>query len=323
MGNQELHNYILKISSEMGFVAYGAVKSQKLIRERENLEAYLRDSYNGTMGYLARNIDLREDPSLLVEGTKSILVFLVPYKPSAVTAEDLPQISSYAYGLDYHRFVRERLKALAERIKEHRPGMEYRVFTDSAPVFERSLATLAGLGFIGKNTFLINKKAGLHTLIGTIFTNEEVLYNDSVVKEGCGRCTRCIDACPSGALTSPYRLDSRRCISYHTIESKYEDYKNSFSCDGHRYIFGCEICLNACPWSSRGDTTSWGEFAPLSDPSGRGTSSYTAEEWLEMDEEFFKSVFSKSPLSRAGLAKMKHNVQNILNNEKDEMAHRG
>ncbi len=313
MSNEELHNYILNLSEETGFVAYGAVKVQKLTAERDHLERHIKDSFHATMGYLARNLDLREDPSLLFDGTKSILVFLFPYKQNQKSNPELPLIASYAYGLDYHIFIKERLKRVAEKIKEHRPGMRYRVFTDSAPVFERAIAKLAGLGFIGKNTFLISKTAGLHTIIGTIFINDEVIYNDSVVKEGCGKCTKCIDACPTGALSLPYRLNSAKCISYQTIESKPEDNDKLMPIDRCKYIFGCDICLNACPWSSRGGETTLKEFSPLNDSQGRSILSYNQNNWMELDETQFKELFSYSPLSRAGLEKIKMNVQQISN----------
>ncbi|MHC1780374.1 MAG: tRNA epoxyqueuosine(34) reductase QueG [Bacteroidales bacterium] len=313
MSNEELHSFILNLSEEIGFAAYGAVKVQRLTAERENLERYLNDSFHASMGYLARNLDLREDPSLLFEGAKSVLVFLFSYKPVRKSEPGLPVIASYAYGLDYHIFIKDRLKRVAEKIKAHRPLLKYRVFTDSAPVFERALAKLAGLGFIGKNTFLISKTAGLHTLIGTIFINEEVLFNDSIVKEGCGKCTKCIDACPTGAISSPYRLDSRRCISYQTIESKPEDSDKLIPIERDRYIFGCDICLKACPWSSRGGETTLNEFSPLKDSQGRDILSYTSEDWMNLNEEQFRMLFSNSPLARAGLDKIKMNVQQISN----------
>jgi len=313
MDNVELHNYILNLSEEIGFVAYGAVRIQKMTKEREYLESLLKESYHATMGYLARNLDLREDPSLLFEGTESILVFLFSYKPAQKSKPGSPAIASYAYGLDYHIFIKERLRRVAEKIKEHRPGMSYRVFTDSAPVFERAIAKQAGLGFIGKNTFLISKTAGLHTLIGTIFMNEEVLYNESVVREGCGKCTSCIDACPTGALTSPYKLDSRRCISYQTIESKPEECDNLIPIERGEYIFGCDICLNACPWSSRGGETTLKEFLPLKDSLERSILNYTPDDWMNLSEEQFREIFSASPLLRTGLRKIKMNVQKISN----------
>jgi len=311
MSNEELHNYISNLSAEMGFVAYGAVKAQRFKNDREYLECFINESRHGKMGYLARNLDLREDPSLLFEGTRSILVFLMSYKPAQSESGGLPVIASYAYGLDYHDFIRKRLIQIAEKIKNFRPELKYRVFTDSAPVFERAIAKSAGLGFIGKNTFLINKKAGLHTLIGTIFMNEELLYNDNVVNEGCGKCTKCIDACPSGALTGPFKMDAVKCISYQTIELKNENCDNLIPVDRRNYIFGCDICLNACPWSSRGDETTVKEFLPLRDSQGRSILSFTPDDWMALDETKFKELFSKSPLSRAGLSKIKDNVQQI------------
>ncbi len=311
MNKLQLHNYITELSYELGFVGYGAVSVHPLAVERKYLEASLSKSYNGTMNYLARNLELRENPALLLDGAVSIMALLIPYKPGKRQNEKLPKISSYAYGLDYHFFVKGRLRELAERIKTVKPSMEYRVFTDSAPIFERALAREAGLGFIGKNTFLINKSAGLHTIIGIIVTNLELLYNDKIVREGCGNCRRCIDSCPTGAIVEPYTIDSRKCISYQTIEAKIGD-PLLYIGRGNN-IFGCEICLNACPWASKGGVTKWSEFSSLRLPGGKEITSISEEEWLEMDNDFFKLYFSKSPLLRAGLEKIKENVKELKN----------
>jgi len=311
MSPDELHIATLDFAIRLGFVAYGAVPVEKLTADRARLESFVSRAYHGSMKYLAENIDLREDPSLLLEGAKSIMVLLIPYKPPHSQQGQYPKISSYAYGLDYHYFLKKRLRSLADKIKEINPQMRYRVFTDSAPIFERSLAVKAGLGFIGKNTFLISKIHGLHTLIGIIITDIALEYSQETVSNGCGSCRRCIDACPNGALTAPFELDARRCISYNTIESPLGESLNFPPVLREDNIFGCEICLQACPWSRKGEPTSWKEFMPLISHLAGSSVEISAQEWLAMEEEEFKNRFSKSPLSRAGLLKIKESVTAI------------
>jgi len=308
MSPDELHIKINDLANRLGFAGYGAVAVEKMSAERAHLESFVSKSYHGSMRYLAANMDIREDPSLLLDSAKSIMVLLVPYKPLQRQQEHYPKISSYAYGLDYHYFIKSRLRVLAESIKELYPQMSYRVFTDSAPIFERALAVKAGLGFIGKNTFLISKTHGLHTLIGIIITDIPLKYNQQKVSNGCGKCTRCMEACPNGALTAPFVLDARRCISYNTIESPVGERLCNFSVLREDNIFGCEICLDVCPWSGKGETTSWQEFLPIETKQGRSSIEIAAREWLQMEEEEFKIYFSKSPLSRAGLSKIKESV---------------
>ncbi len=304
----DLDTTIFDIAIRLGFAGYGAVPVEKMSLERARLESFVSKSHHGSMKYLAANMDVREDPALLLDGAKSIMVLLVPYKPPLRQQGHFPKISSYAYGLDYHYFVKNRLRILADKIKEFYPQMNYRVFTDSAPIFERALAVKAGLGFIGKNTFLINKAQGLHTLIGVIITDVPLKYSLDIVSNGCGSCTRCIDACPNGALTAPFEMDARRCISYNTIESPVDERLGSASVLREDNIFGCEICLDVCPWSSKGKPTNWIEFLPIASQKGGSSVEIGAREWLSMEEGEFRTRFSKSPLSRAGLLKIKESV---------------
>lgn len=310
MSLEKLHKIINDFSSEIGFVAYGAIPVKNFIKETQFLMQSLELSYNGSMKYLAGNINIRQTPRLLLEGAKSIMVFLAPYKPTTRQSPELPQISSYAYGRDYHPVIKDKLHKVAEKLKENIPGAQYRVFTDSAPIFERAAAEAAGLGFIGRNTFLISKEHGLHTLIGIIITTEQLYYNNEVVKNGCGTCTRCLDSCPTGALVEQYRLDSRRCISYQTIEDKSLYEEQLLRTDRKGWVFGCEICLNICPWSKKGESSKWGEFKPFATHPGKTSISFTPEEWLRMTEEEFNSFFRHSPLKRAGLFKIKDNIVN-------------
>ncbi|MCE5320408.1 MAG: tRNA epoxyqueuosine(34) reductase QueG [Bacteroidales bacterium] len=305
MNGEELYEVISALSKEAGFVDFGAAPVEKLTTERLHLEEYIAEGHSAGMGYMAGNMSLREDPGLLLDGAKSVLCFLAPYKPLVLQDESLPRIASYAYGMDYHRVIKDKLFKIIKEIKTLIPEATARAFTDSAPVFERAWAAKAGLGFIGKSTFLISRRYGLHTLIGVIILDREVKYG-KMVPAGCGKCTKCLDSCPTGALCRPFRVDARKCISYQTIESKKEYAQEEFIIDLKNSIFGCDICMNACPWSAKGNPGLWQEFMPLSLAGYSKTlPELNAGEWMAMEEDTFKEYFSESPLSRPGLQKIK------------------
>lgn len=317
MPTKKLHIALLQQAKELGFLSLGTIAVTLMERDCERLDLYLENSYNGTMSYMGKNREIRKNPELLLPGAKSIIVVLAPYKPAIKQSNDKPGIASYAYGKDYHYVIKERLKLLAATLKEYDSNANYRVFTDSAPIFERSMAVMAGLGFIGKSNFLISKEHGLHTLIGVIITNVEMEYTPKFaqIQNLCGSCTRCLDACPTGALVAPFKIDARKCISYKTIESK-EEY-DIFDKNDNRagMIFGCDICMDACPWSRKGEATNWAEFLPLMLKRGYSLIEAPASFWLEIEKEQFKEEFKQSPLLRAGLEKIKKSVQHEMANK--------
>ncbi len=304
-----LHILLSQRAAQLGFIACGATPVTRMSADSKYLAKYLEKGRNGDMHYMAKNQNIRENPSLLLDEAKSIVAVLAPYNPYKKQSSDYPQIASYAYGLDYHPVIKERLRKLAAFIGEHYKNFKYRVFTDSAPIFERSIAARAGLGFIGKNTFLINQQYGLHTFIGIIICNVKLEYNNNLLTNRCGSCTRCIDACPSGAIVAPFELDATKCISYITIESK------SVGCGGN-HIFGCDICMDVCPWDKKAAPLCWDQFKPLEFDNGKNSITLSAQDWLNMEEADFSNNFDKSSLKRAGLEKIKKNL-------KDEMANRG
>lgn len=317
MDTKKLHIALLEYAKELGFASLGVIPVSLMKKESEYLTAYLELSYNGTMGYLNRNRDIRENPELLLPGAKSIIVVLEPYKPAVKQSLDKPRIATYAYGKDYHYTIKEKLKLLSKRLKEYDGNSKHRLFTDSAPIFERSMGVKAGLGFIGKNTFLISKEHGLHTLIGIIITTTELDYasNSDELQNLCGSCTKCLDACPTGALVAPFKLDARKCIAYKTIESK-EEYdildKNDIRLG---MIFGCDICMDACPWSRKGEAANRDGFLPLMLDGHLPLIEVDASFWLELDQDTFKEQFKESPLVRAGLEKLKNNVRHEMANK--------
>lgn len=309
MNSEEVDILISDWSKELGFVDYGAAPVKEMNQEMERFNRYIANNYHGDMSYLVRNRDLRLNPGLLMQGACSIMCFLAPYKPKIIQDSSLPRIAAYSYGEDYHEVIKEKLKEIVRRLTLIFPGLKARVFADSAPILERAWGVEAGLGFIGKNGFLISKKHGLHTLIGIILTDVPLKYSTESVHNGCGKCTRCLDACPAGALVAPMIMDARRCISYQTIESKRLYSDEDFPLDHCGYIFGCDICLEACPWSLKGDITSWPEFGPIySRYHNKKNVEFSREDWIGLSDDLFEEIFKNSPLKRAGILKIKDNL---------------
>lgn len=309
MNIDEIHKTIASLSREHGFLEYGSAPYRKMVPEIDRLKLYLEKSYNAGMDYMARNVELRADPDLLLKGTKSIMCFLAPYKPEQEQKEGVPKIASYAYGEDYHKVVKDKLYTIVEKLKPLMPKLKARVFVDSAPVMEREWAREAGLGFIGKNNLLISKKFGLHTFIGIILINQKLKYSTDYIRNGCGNCNSCIAACPTGALEAPFCLDARKCISYQTIESKCSHNSEEFQINLNNSIFGCDICLKACPWATKGEATTWNEFKPLhSEKHNKLIIDFSREDWMALNNEDFLKIFSNSPIKRAGILKIQDNL---------------
>lgn len=257
------------------------------------------------MGYMQNYFDKRLDPRLLVPGAKSIVSLLLNYYPAETqTDTTAPKISKYAYGKDYHFVIKEKLNLLLEFIKENIGEVDGRVFVDSAPVMDKAWAKKSGLGWIGKNSNLINKSSGSFHFIAELIIDLELQY-DNAIKDYCGTCTRCIDACPTEAIIAPYVVDGSKCISYFTIELKENiptDYKGKFD----NWMFGCDICQDVCPWNSFSKPTQEPHFQPNKELLG-----ITNQEWQELTEETFKRVFKDSPVKRTKFSGLKRNINFI------------
>ncbi|MDD2595179.1 MAG: tRNA epoxyqueuosine(34) reductase QueG [Bacteroidales bacterium] len=300
----ELSNIIsiANLSKELGFLDYGVSKAGIIGENDFPFSKYIAEGANASMDYLSKNVEKRKDPSLLVEGAESILCFLAPYSSKGAA------VASFALGEDYHKVIKDKLYIVLEQLKAESSiagvnDFKGRVFVDSAPIKERYWAARAGLGFIGKNHFLISPDFGLRTLIGVIVCNipfKNFEKQKGIIKNKCGDCHKCIDVCPNGALDNPDYLDARKCISYHTIEDKCLYNTHPINYNGQ--IFGCEACLKVCPMNK--DIPSWREFETNADY----LLSLTREDWADMDEENFLKRFADSSLMRAGLAKIKNNL---------------
>jgi epoxyqueuosine reductase len=289
----------------LGFSACGIAAARKLEEEEFRLKAYLDNNYNGQMGYLANHFEKRLDPTLLVSGAKSVVVVLLNYFPCQFqTGIDVPIFSKYAYGEDYHLVIKEKLQQLFYYINQEIAPVQGRMFTDSAPVLERAWAVQAGLGWIGKNGLLLNKALGSFFFIGELIIDLELEYDKPLEREYCGSCNQCLSACPTKALLKPYLLDARRCISYHTIESK-NDTPAAFKPLLMNRAFGCDICQDVCPWNQKPQAHTVPGFEPKLEFLNK-----SKEQWQNLSKEEFNQIFHNSAVKRAGFEKLKQNIEN-------------
>ena len=304
MNKSELTALIKEEAYRLGFAHCGISKADYLEEDAPHLEQWLKKGMHGTMGYMERNFDKRLDPRKLVHGAKSVISLLYNYYPAEKQNPGIPKISKYAYGRDYHFVIKEKLFLLFNFIREKAGNVSGRVFTDSAPVLDRAWAKKSGLGWIGKNANLIHPKAGSFFFIAELILDLE-LDTDAPVKDYCGSCTRCMDACPTEAIVQPHVVDGSKCISYFTIElrdSIPQSFKNKFE----NWMFGCDICQDVCPWNRFAKPIYTDELKPIKE-----IMTMTSDDWEEITEEVFKNIFKESPLSRAGFEGMKRNLQFI------------
>ncbi len=293
----------------MGFDHCGIAPAQKLDEDAVRLENWLRKGMHGAMTYMEKYFDQRIDPARLIPGAKSVITLLKNYYPSQVQKTDGPRISKYAYGQDYHEVIRTQLNQLINGIKTHIGDIHGRGFVDSAPVLERTWAQKSGLGWVGKNGNLINKQTGSFYFIATLICDLELEYDDAFAKDYCGTCTRCIDACPTGAILPDKVVDGSKCISYFTIELKEMmipgDMKGKFD----NWMFGCDTCQDVCPWNRFSRPHQEISFQPLPEIINLSTS-----EWEEMTEASFRRIFKDSPLRRAKWEGIQRNLRFIAAN---------
>jgi len=299
--------WILEEAQKMGFDACGIANATALEAESAHVEQWLEDGHEGEMGYLTRNKEKRYDPRLLVEGTKSIVTVLYNYFPKQQIGNGKHfKIAKYAYGADYHDVLKRKLRYLLESIETQTGKLEgTRIFVDSAPVLDRAWAVRCGLGFIGKNTTLIHPKKGSFFFIGHLFLPLELKETGKPLSNRCGRCTKCLDACPTGALEKPFHIDARKCISYLTIE-----YKGSLAGLNpdtfHGWMYGCDICQDVCPYNRFSLPNMEPEFQP-----SEQLLSMRESDWKNLTKTEFESLFKHSAVQRAGYEGLKRNIDFI------------
>jgi epoxyqueuosine reductase len=290
-------------AQRLGFSYVGVSKAEFLEQEAPRLESWLNASMHGQMSYMERNFDKRLDPRLLVEGARSVVSLMLNYFPSEEQPDNgAPRISKYAYGRDYHLVIKEKLYELIDFIRSNIGEVNGRAFTDSAPVLERAWAVKSGLGWMGKNTNLIHPRAGSYFFLAELVIDLDLEY-DAPIRDYCGTCTRCIDACPTDAIIKPYVVDGSKCISYFTIELKEsipQEMKGAFE----NHAFGCDVCQDVCPWNRFSLPTKVSDFT-----ANQQLLNMKTKDWLEITEEVFKEVFKDSPLERTGFQGMRRNVR--------------
>ena len=299
--------WIVAEAERMGFDACGIAQATVLEEESAHVEQWLESDCEGEMGYLTRNKEKRYDPRLLVEGTKSIVTVLYNYYPKQrIGDSDKFKIAKYAYGADYHDVLKRKMHQLLEGIEAQTGKLEgTRLFVDSAPVLDRAWAVRCGLGFIGKNTTLIHPKKGSFFFIGHLFLPIELEGTGKPLTNRCGRCTKCLDACPSGALEAPFHIDARKCISYLTIE-----YKGSLAGIDPKtfngWMYGCDICQDVCPYNRFALPNREPEFQP-----SEQLIAMHDEDWKSLSKEDFDALFKHSAVQRAGYEGLKRNIDFI------------
>ncbi len=304
MSKEKITQYFKERAYAEGFAFVGISKAERMEPEAKRLEEWLNQGMHGKMGYMENHFDKRVDPTLLVPGAKSVISLMYNYYPEKTQTDDkAPKISRYAQGKDYHHVVKYKLKTLLFDLEEKLGHpVDGRCFVDSAPVLERDWARRSGLGWVGKNTLLIHPKKGSYYFLAEIILDQEFEY-DGPIKDFCGTCTKCIEACPTDAIAEDgYVVDGSKCISYFTIELKDEipsEMKGKFE----NWMFGCDICQEVCPWNRFSSPHQEPEFLPHPD-----LLTMNKRDWEEISEDVFRKVFKGSAVKRTKYSGLTRNI---------------
>jgi epoxyqueuosine reductase len=298
---QKYSDFIKAEAKRIGFMSCGISKAGFLEEEAPRLEAWLNKNHHGQMQYMENHFDKRLDPTLLVDGAKSVVSLLLNYYPEEKQQEGSYKISKYAYGQDYHFVIKEKLKELLHSIQETIGEVGGRAFVDSAPMLDKAWAAKSGLGWIGKNSNLLSKQVGSFFFIAELVIDLDLEY-DHAVTDHCGSCTACLDACPTEAIIAPYVVDGSKCISYFTIELK-ENIPESMKGSFNDWAFGCDVCQDVCPWNRFSKPHREPLFNPHPD-----LLSLTKKDWDEITEDTFRAVFKNSAVKRTKFAGLQRNI---------------
>lgn len=306
MPNKSNYSKLIKQKAEeLGFSFCGISKAAFLESEAPKLEQWLKEGKNGKMAYMENHFDKRLNPTLLVDDAKSVISLVYNYYSAKKQTSPLaPKLSKYAYGEDYHYVIKDKLSALLNYIRTEIGEVSGRAFVDSAPVLERAWAAKSGLGWIGKNGNLISKKNGSFFFLSELIIDLDLEY-DTPVTNHCGTCTACIDACPTEAIVAPTVVDGSKCISYFTIELKDalpENMKGKFD----NWMFGCDVCQDVCPWNKFSKPHTEPRFEPKSE-----LLDMSKEDWIEITDQVFNSLFKKSAVKRTKYNGLKRNIDFI------------
>lgn len=302
--NANVSDRIKTKAKELGFMDCGISEARFLSEEKDRLINWLQEGMHGEMGYMNNHLEKRLDPRLLVENARSVISVLLNYFPAQKQVDpDAPILSKYAFGTDYHFIMKDKLGELLKFIQTEIASCEGRCFVDSAPVLDRAWAARAGLGWIGKNTNLISTEHGSFFFIGELILDLELPVDEKIVRNHCGSCTRCIDACPTKALVAPFVLDARKCISYQTIENRGEidpELKGKFE----NRVFGCDICQDVCPWNLKSETHDEPAFV-----ADARLMNLSRDDWHSMDKPTFNALFRNSAVKRTRFEGLQRNMK--------------
>jgi len=302
MNNKERYSNLIKSKAlAFGFQSCGISKADFLEEEAPHLEQWLKNNFHGEMKYMENYFDKRLDPRLLVEGSKSVISLSYNYFPEEIQTNKDFKLAKYAYGEDYHDVIKDKLRLMIAELQEEIGEFSFRVFVDSAPVLEKAWAKKSGIGWVGKNSNLITKKNGSFYFLAEIICDLD-LIQDYEVTDHCGSCTKCIDACPTQAIVSDKIIDGSKCISYATIELK-DQIPDFFKDKMEDWMFGCDICQDVCPWNRFSAPTLEEKFRPNSE-----IKNFTKQEWKDITQEVFSTVFRKSAVKRTKFAGLKRNL---------------
>lgn len=291
-------------AKELGFFFCGISKADFLKEEAPRLEKWLKEERNGKMDYMQNHFDMRLDPRLLVDNAKSVVSLLLNYYTDEKQEDiDAPKISQYAFGEDYHFVIKNKLKEFFSYIQEEIGEVGGRVFVDSAPVMDKAWAQKSGLGWVGKHSNLVNPKKGSFFFIAELILDLE-LTADGPMKDYCGSCTRCIDACPTDAIIEPYVVDGSKCISYLTIELKEQLIPNEFKGKLENWMFGCDICQDVCPWNRFSSPHKEPKFNPHDQ-----LLKMSKADWEDISEDIFRELFKNSAVKRAKYSGLVRNIK--------------
>ncbi|MBC8046809.1 MAG: tRNA epoxyqueuosine(34) reductase QueG [Fimbriimonadaceae bacterium] len=308
MLQHQVTTFIKQKAAVSGFSFCGISKAGQLDDEARHLELWLKQNRNGKMQYMENHFDNRIDPSKLVPGAKSVISLMYNYFTTTKQKDSsAAKISQYAYGEDYHDVIKNKLHAFIAELRNEIGDFHCRIFVDSAPVLEKAWAKKSGIGWQGKNTNIINPKAGSFFFLAEIICDLELEY-DGPIKDYCGSCTACIDACPTDALHDPYFIDATKCISYLTIELKDEILPAEFKNKMDNWMFGCDVCQDVCPWNKFSKQHDEPKFNPSND-----LINMNKNDWKEITEEIFNSLFKNSAIKRTKYRGLKRNIRFISN----------
>lgn len=302
MDKQTLTALIKQRALQLGFTKAGVTTAAPFDEEADRFESWVASGSHGLMSWLERNHDKRRDVAHILPNAKSIISLALNYYHPHQHQQDDLKISRYAWGTDYHELIPNKLSELLAYIKELAPEANGRYYTDTGPLLEKAIAQRAGIGWIGKHTNVITREVGSWVFLAEIILDIE-LESDVPMTEMCGTCTKCIDACPTNAITEPFQVDATKCISYLTIELKHDN-EIPVAHDLAGWLYGCDICQDVCPWNRFEQPTIVEEFSPRMENVALDEGTLST-----MEQEEFSRRFKKSPIKRTKLAGLKRNLR--------------